>query len=215
MEQFEYHTVIRRFASLLIILTVLGGLAGFGTSSFVQEVSYDTSIAFSVNRTNRQDTPDYQYDGYYAIQAADLFSQTIVSWFSTPSVLLEMYRNAGIEPVIHSIDAFSNQFKTRKYSSQNIVVRFSEETRERAGQISSSVIETAQERAKELNRSNSDEALFDVVASEPVIVEKQPNIPFSTILGLIAGAIIGLVAAIGLHYLRPQQGNPHGGASIM
>ncbi|MFA6512464.1 MAG: hypothetical protein WCV86_05075 [Patescibacteria group bacterium] len=208
MELNDYQLVFKRFIAAMIIITVLGGLAGFLVSSIVQDVVYDTSISFAVNRISRQDTPDYQYDGYYAIQAADLFSQTIVSWFSTPSVLLEMYRNAGIEPEITSIDAFSNKFRTRKYSSQNIVLRFHEATRERAEQISQSIIETAQARVKELNKTSNQEALFDVVASEPVIVEKQPNVIFSTLLGLIAGFIIGMIVAIGLHYLRPQHEAP-------
>ena len=113
MELFEYHRILRRFVAVVVGVTLLGSLAGFLASAFLQDVVYDTSISFAVNRTSRQETTDFQFDGYYAIQAADLFSKTIVSWFSTPSILLEMYRNAGIEPTIGSIDSFSNAFKTR------------------------------------------------------------------------------------------------------
>lgn len=210
MEMNEYRAVFKRFLAGILILTIFGGITGFVLSSVVEDIVYDTSISFAVNRTSQQETPDYQFDGYYAIQAADLFSQTIVSWFSTPSVLLEMYHNAGIEPTIDSIDAFSSQFATKKYSPQNIVVRFTEATRERAVQISTSLIETAQNRARELNKTGDQEALFEIVASEPVTVEKKPNIPLSTIVGLVAGCIIGLILAIGMHYLRPIR---QGGAS--
>lgn len=204
MELTDYGKIFKRFLAVILIVAVIGGFAGFAAGSFLDEVEYDTSISFAVNRTNRQETPDYQYDGYYAIQAADLFSQTIVSWFSTPSVLLEMYRNAGIEPEITSIDAFSNQFRTKKFSSQNIVLRFSEATRERAEQISKSIIDTTKTRASALNRSSDQKALFEVVAAEPVIVEKRPNVALKTVLGFVSGVILGLIFAIGLHYLRPR-----------
>jgi len=210
MELNEYGSIFRRFLLIIIIIAALGGLAGYGTGVFVDTVEYDTSISFAVNRTSRQETPDYQFDGYYAIQAADLFSQTIVSWFSTPSVLLEMYESAGIDPEITSIDSFSNKFKTRKYSPQNIVLRFSEATHDRAEQISESIINTARARASALNRASDQEALFEVVASDPVIVEKQPNVPLKTVLGLISGLIIGLIIAIGIHYLKPRQAGDDG-----
>jgi capsular polysaccharide biosynthesis protein len=205
MELSDYRAVFRRFIAVILLITVIGAGAGL-VFSLLQDVMYDTSISFAVNRTSRQETPDYQYDGYYAIQAADLFSQTIVSWFSTPSVILEMYRKGGIEPVITSIDSFSNQFRTRKYSPQNIVLRYSEATNDRAATLAEAIIAVAKDKVKQLNRSSDQEALFELVASEPVIVEKRPNVALTTVLGAIGGLIVGLLSAVGLSYLRPAQG---------
>jgi hypothetical protein len=78
------------------------------------------SVSFAVNRINSQSTAEYQYDGYYALQAADLFAQTVVSWFSTPSVLREVYDQASMDPEITTVSSLANRFKVKKYSAQNI-----------------------------------------------------------------------------------------------
>ena len=70
----------------LIVIIAITGLASALVFSILRPAYYDTSLAFSINRINLQTTENYQYDGYYAIQASDLFSQTVMSWMMTPSV---------------------------------------------------------------------------------------------------------------------------------
>jgi hypothetical protein len=140
-----------------IIVGVLSAL-GF---SYMKPITYDTSISFSINRINRQDTAEYQYDGYYAIQASDLFSQTVMSWFMTPSVLLEMYDQAGIDPQIKSLTDLTSRFKTKKYSPQNIVVKFSERDQETATKISAAIVTVVEKKGAIANQTSDQKALLE------------------------------------------------------
>src|SRR3990167_294282 len=117
--------IIQKYRWLIVIISLIGLGAGL-IFSLIRPISYDTSLAFTINRINKQETAEYQFDGYYAIQASDLFSQTVMSWLMTPSVLLEIYQQAGIDPKISSLEEISSRFKTRQYSPQNIVVRYKE-----------------------------------------------------------------------------------------
>ena len=90
MELRDKTRLFKKYWGWLVIITVLATILSF-VFAYFKPVNFDTSISFSINRINKQKTEEYQYDDYYAIQASDLFSQTVMSWFLTPSVLLEIY----------------------------------------------------------------------------------------------------------------------------
>jgi len=54
------------------------------------------SLAFTIAEQQRQDTPDYSYDGYYSIRASELVADSLMSWLSTPSVIKDIYTSAGL-----------------------------------------------------------------------------------------------------------------------
>lgn len=196
MNSNEHTALIKKHFWVIIFITLLVGASTFVWAKMTPKV-YRTSISFAVNRINKQDTAEYQFDGYYAIQASDLFSQTVVSWFYTPSFILEVYDTAGITPKIESLEKFTAQFKTKKYSAQNIVVTYPERDRDTAQKIADGIVVNLDQRTRDLNQSSDQKALFEVVGSKPVIVEQPSDTVTKTLLGLL----VGLVAALGIVYL--------------
>ncbi len=188
----------------VVALAVIGAVVAVIVAQF-SPVTYKTSISFGINRINIKETGDYQYDGYYAIQASDLFAKTVVSWFLTPSVLLEMYDRAGIDPDISSLDQFTGRFKTRQYSAQNVVVTFNERTQEVADTISGAIIAVVEERAAAANQTAESAPLFEVRGSSPVIVDQRPNAPFSAAAGAAAGIVVGFIV---IEFVRSRPTDP-------
>lgn len=186
----------------LIILTALIAAAAGLIYSYAKPVEYDTSISFFVNRINIQETEDYQYDGYYAIQASDLFSQNVMSWMMTPSVLLQVYDKAGIDPQIKTVEQFTSRFRVRQYSPQNIAVRFRERDEDTAQTIADAIIATVQEQSSQAIKTESDKSHFEVVGATPVIVEKKPIVWLNTLLALVAGLLIGLAGAYAIAFVK-------------
>lgn len=201
MELRDFTSSMRMHRTISAALILLTGAAAL-VFSFTKPDWYDTSISFAVNRVNRQTTAAYEYDGYYAIQAADLFSQTVVSWFSTPSVVVEMYQKANLDPKLSSIENLSGKFRTRKYSSQNIVVRYASSTRNEADALSQSIISVVTERSSKLNQAADAKSIFSVVASDPVTVLRHPNIIFNAAIGLLLGIVLAIFAVSGTVYFR-------------
>jgi len=181
---------IRRLLRLGTLSVLIGALLGL-VASFVMPTTYQSSLSFTVNQINKQQTEQYQYDGYYALQASDLFSETIVSWFRTPPFLIEVYEKAGVEPDVASLDSLTGRFKMRKFSSQNLVLTFSEPSRENAEKISGAITTLVEERSGELNQNAELKAIFEVKGSAPVIVKKH--------LSPLMGAVYGIIAAIVLY----------------
>lgn len=179
----------RRGLGMAVILLVM--VAAY-LWSYLQPTSYITSISFAVNRVNKEETVDYQYDGYYALQASDLFSETVVSWLQTPSVLVEIYERAGLTNASNaSIRSLTSRFKTKKAAAQNIVVSYSSPTSEEASKLATAMTETITDHTATANRTAQDKALFEVQAARPVIVKVEAN----PILVGLASLIVGIALA--------------------
>lgn len=182
---------LRQSFSWIIGFAALGLALGV-VLTFVMPQKYDASVSFDVQRINKQSTAEYQYDGYYEIQASDLFSQTVISWFLTPSILFEIYEEADVSPEIATIAEFSKRFTARKYSPQNIVVSFSETTETRATNLGKAMVTIVETRSKDLNKTEDNQALFEIKGATPVIVEHEYSLLLYGLVGAIIGGLLGV-----------------------
>ncbi|MBI2984584.1 MAG: hypothetical protein HYY50_03085 [Candidatus Kerfeldbacteria bacterium] len=201
MELREYLQLYWRQRWLIITIVGVATVTAFAVAAG-RPTRFAVSQSFAVNRVRPEPTPDYQYDGYYALQAADLFSQTVVSWFLTPSMLNEIYARAKVNPEIQSLATLPSRFRVKRYSAQNIVVRFSERTRRRAEQVAAAMPPLLQERTHQLNQDPKGQPLFEIVDSDPVIAPDRVNLWLVAALALITSLVLGLLLVTGQHYLR-------------
>ncbi len=201
MELRDYIHIYWRQRGLIIAMVVIATVTTWIVSSS-QPVRFGSSQSFAINRINRESTPDYQFDGYYALQAADLFSQTVVSWFSTPSVLQEVYQQAKLDPEIDSLNSLPSRFKVKKYSSQNIVVRVTERTSDRLAKVTSAVKSVMEQKAAQLNQDPNGKSQFTIVGSTPVIAEVRPMVWLNSLVALVLSFGLSLFVAAAKHYLR-------------
>lgn len=188
----------RRLIALIVIVATGVALLVAGT----RPERTGVSISFAINRTNREATTQYQYDGYYALQASDLFAQTVVSWFSTPSVLLEVYEQAKLDPAIQSVNSLPSRFSVRKYSSQNIVVKFTETNDDRAAKVAEGLKMVMESKASKLNQTSDGKSLFEIVAGSPVIAPAKPNLGLIAAVTVVLSLAMGMFVAAARHYLR-------------
>lgn len=195
--------LLKRNRWFLIVFILVATVATFVVSSRAKP-TYATSLSITVNRVHRQATPDYQYDGYYAIQASDLFSQTILSWFLTPSTLLEFYQRAGVDPHIDSLNGLVARFRARKFSAQNIVVQFSDPDRSAAEKLAKAIGEVVKERGESLNKDAEGQGIFEVLPATPVVVETTSNVPLNTGVALVASALTAFVLVALRRYLQSE-----------
>lgn len=188
----------RWFILLLTAIAVITTLAVAATRPTMTGVS----MSFAINRTNKEVTTQYQYDGYYALQASDLFAQTVVSWFSTPSVLREVYDQANLDPEIQSLNSLPSRFSVKKYSAQNIVVRYTERNNERATKLADALKTVMEQKASQLNQTSDGKSIFEIVAGAPVVADARPNIWLAGGVALILGLAVALFIAAARHFLR-------------
>lgn len=200
MNTFSSWAPLRRYRVHVIVATLVAALAGY-LGAAARPVTVDTSVALQVNRINKQQTQYYD-DSYFGIQASDLFSQTVISWFLTPSVLKEIYDLAEVEPNITSLEGLAKRFSTKKYSPQNIVVRFRERDEATAKKLADAMVTVVQERAQKINTTADNKALFEITAGQPVTVQTDPQKELAALLGAIVGLGLSVLFVFAREYLR-------------
>lgn len=175
--------------------------------AFVQvlPVKYDASMDLSILRVNREETADYQYDGYYAIQASDLFSETIISWLQTPSVVGKIYDESGVTQSTTGVSLFTGKFRAKKLSSQNISVRFSANTEDEAKKLAEALGSVVNQKAESSLQTSKSKPLFEIRPSDPVVGIRQydPLITFAA--GFATGLLLGVLWVLGARYMKEEK----------
>jgi capsular polysaccharide biosynthesis protein len=97
-----YISALRRYLPVVLVVTVVATLIAYGVASRFKP-TYQVHFSYVVSLTQRDVTPDYRFDGFYALQATDLFAATLAGWIKTPEHVVAAYEEAGI--VLPSRDA--------------------------------------------------------------------------------------------------------------
>lgn len=200
MELRDYFSVFRKHFMLivmLVIVTVAGALI-FRAS---QETQYEASRAITVTRVNVQETPDYKFDDFYAIQASEFFSRTLIGWIETPAIVLDIYDDAGITAPTSSLSSLARLFKGTRIAPQVIQVEFKHNDATEADTIADSIITVIQREVDKENSATEDEAYFNIEATKTVVVEQPKNYAIVGVVAFLVGLFIAYNLALLLHYL--------------
>ena len=191
-----YKTFFKKNALLLGIITIVGISVGLAITRLLP-VSYDVSLALNIERKTNDTGEFYTYDGFYAIQATELFSKSVASWFVTPDFVEDVLRNADKSDIDKlSVKDFRRIFTPEQVSANVVEVRFGVDEAEvgttLTDSISSSIVSYMQTR---------DIKDYNIFVGTPVIRQ----VDYNPILFALGGAFLALaigisVAAIRQHY---------------
>lgn len=152
----------------------------------------DVSISLSVPVPERPRTQDYEFDGYYALQATDLFSETLAGWFRSPDFAAGVYEKAGIPAPENSLRTLSKIFSAKKISGQLINIEYHAQNANEGGKIAKAAANLLQERVDAFNEKGNSALSFSVVANEPLLIPVNRNV-FTR--ALIVGVVVLVLAA--------------------
>lgn len=182
---------LKRFRFFILFVVFVSGLTTFVISKNIP-AQYQASLSFTIGIRQKQQTTEYQYDGYYGLKAAELVSQTMMSWFLTPSVVVEMYESASLPIPRENPNRLVAHFRARQHAAQNIVVSFREPDEKKASKLADAIIEVIQKKGENLNKNTNDETLFHVVGEKPVIVKTKINALVASISAVVFGFLASL-----------------------
>jgi capsular polysaccharide biosynthesis protein len=189
----EKNTISTAVLALLVLVLVFTGLKG---------VSYENDMLLLISRSGTQNTPDYKYDGYYAVQASDVFADNVSQWLASASVASEIYSRAKAESEMRSLKDFSKAFKADKLSSQYVRVRYGTKDKETATNLAHAMTDVLQEKADMLAASSTEQISFKVIYSDPLSVESKNDPLLNGVLAIAGGLFLGIFLALGKNYLQ-------------
>jgi len=181
------------FLSLLVIIGISLGLA----ITKLVPTSYDVSLALNIERKTNNTGQFYTYDGYYAIQATELFGKSVASWFVTPDFVEDILKNADKSDIAElSVKDFRRVFTPEQVSANIVEVRFGVKEAELGNTLTDSISSSIGSYME--TRSIKD---YNIFVGTPVIRKVDYNpILFALGGGFLALALGIIIAAIRQHY---------------
>lgn len=205
MELRDYFKIIGKNLMVFLIIVVLGGLSAFWWTK-VQPKSYLASTTVTVNKGSslkQKEINYYLFDNYYNVQSSALFSQIVVSWFESPSLVRDIYQKAGLTLPDIAQNKLAKTFRAARQEPATINVSIGGTNKADLEKLINAATVVLQEKTNELGQ-NSD-SFYQLATFTPIVSGNNPNIVLNTLVGLIAGLIIGLFVTLGIEYFKNEK----------
>ena len=172
-----------------VLLAVLGAAVALAVSAALPQ-RWNVSTSYTINQRPRLDTKAYSYDGYYALEAAQLFTDTLIGWFATPSVAVDIYTQAGIPLSDAQAAKAAKNFSSKRFSSQIVTVRFGADSQADAKKLAAAAAAVITKKTQALNLDDKGDSLFTLQVADPVIAPANLPAPLAATIGLLLGAFL-------------------------
>jgi capsular polysaccharide biosynthesis protein len=200
----NYFEVIKRRKVFIVSFGAICGILSL-IFSLTTPKSYEAVILLSVHRVNREKTADFQYDNYYAIQAAEYVGNTIVSLLEMPETILEIYKKAGWQDEMGDVYAAARKIKPKQISSHLVKVKLNDKNKEKVERLSGALADVIRNKISSIEVTPENKNSFTVESTEPIITQKTYSPPIVTLIGFLGGIMIGMGFSFCLEYLKEEK----------
>ena len=192
MELKNHWQIIKKYRWLIISAAILLMIAGF-LIGLPQQAKFETTISFDILSLNNINSPE---DTYYLMQKNQMVGDTLMSWTITPDIVNSIFAKSNIIPVEHGIN-LENYFRAKRYSPQNIVIKFVTNDEVMAKKLANNLITVFQEKSTGIKN-------FQISPSKPIIINKKVDFKLYGTIGLFAGLLSGTLLSYLLWYLKEK-----------
>lgn len=152
--------------------------------------SYYAPVSFSVNRISQGGVEDeYQYDGYYALEANRMLGVQFASWLRNGALITDIYSRAGLEP--------KSTFLTKEWRviqrSNTSEYRFSGRDKGRLEKLAKAAISAVSDHKVNFEGTGKDKITTVTVPEDFLIGTTKLSVTKNLLSALGIGIVIGLV----------------------
>jgi len=203
MELREYLKIFKKHLVLILVITFLLTAAAF-VFTLNQPIRYQANGSLTIVPKSIAELKNiYQYDGYYALQASNLFGTTISSWLANPDIVTEIYKKAGYSSEGMNPQSLSKLIKTNQtLNSSMVTFQLVDENKEKADKLAKATIEVVREKTNKFNQTAGTRVNFEIVSNPPLINKVEPKKELNTAIGFLAGLILGIFGAFVIEYFK-------------
>ncbi len=190
---------IPQLVLLGIVVAVIGGVIGY-----LWPTHYHAVLNVYVQKSPEEPANnEYTYDGYYAQQAAEMYTDTVVGLLEGDDVLAQAL-SASDEDLVDGVGYYRGKIRVEKVAPRLIRVEVVLGDVEKAKLLASAITKAGQERVSALNQERGQAFELKLVQPDP-LVEKQNFAPWVFALVAFPLAITGGVAGIFLQeYIKEE-----------
>lgn len=182
-----------------VILIFLFGSWIWQTS---QPQLYQATLLVNIGRAGVSTTTEYTYDSFYRLQADERFADTVVRWFSSPRVVEDIYREAGLNPETLGLKNLESVFAAGRLSSQIVSVKYSGQNTKVLQGLATAAVTVLNRYTETLNTQDREKSWFVVLGNDPVIRDGRASLNLALFVGLALGVFFGFWIVLLRRYLK-------------
>jgi capsular polysaccharide biosynthesis protein len=196
----ELKTLLSQFRVNIIPITVfailLAVVAGVLAQTYTHQ--YTASLSFYVYKPHEvAPSGEYSYDGYYAQQIAESYTDTLVGLLENPDVLSQSLIALGINPAL-DLSNYKNSLDVEKVAPQLVTLKVSLNDRDQSSRLVTAISNNVRNQVSKFNNQRGEGVEVGLVEENPLLGENQVS---PSIAGL-AGFLLGLILGIGTVFFR-------------
>ncbi len=175
-------------------ILLLSGISAIVTAILVSRLPQGVEAVqtFTIPIPQRPPSDTYEYDGYYALQATDLFSQTLAGWLTAPDFVAKIFRAARIPQERLSVRRLAQVFTVRRLSGQLVELRLHARSESEAQEMLEAIRDAVRERTVRFNEEGQSTVKFRVATNEPLLVPVQRSIPLRALIAAVVTFIVAV-----------------------
>lgn len=201
MELRTYLKIFKREQKLIFSVMLVTMLTGT-LFTLISPPRFETSLSLFIGKTGTQETTDFKYDGYYALQAESLAAESIAKRLQAPGVVEEIYKQAELDPKATKIKNFKKKFTATKMMGSYVEVAFITESETDAAKLTAALVDSTAAFTDSLKQASSGEVALGVSHSAPVTRPAGPGLSLVLAATLVCGLGLGLWWALLKHYFK-------------
>lgn len=137
-----------------------------------QPTEFQVHYSYLVSLSEREAATEYKFDGFYALQATDLFASTLAQWAQTPEIIVAAHEAAGLSIPTRDPRTLVRIVTAEKTAPQLVEVTIKQTESEAARRLTEG-LRTVMQRQIDLYHTEGIPALqFRAVATEPWVGER-------------------------------------------
>jgi capsular polysaccharide biosynthesis protein len=196
----ELASLLRQLRNNILPITVFAVFLAVISGLMAQKYShrFTATLSFYVYKPHEvAPSGEYSYDGYYAQQIAESYTDTLVGLLENPDILSQALTSLGID-ASRDLASYANSITVEKVAPQLVTLKVALNNREESSRLATSVAENVRSQVSKFNNQRGEGVEVGLVETDPLQGEEQ--IP-ATIAG-IAGLLLGVVMGIGFLFFR-------------
>jgi len=197
MEFEDYIKGIKKYIYLPIGLAlIIGGFSLY--SSLKTPYNFSGAVTFTIGNSNEVISGANNFNNYYSVSASSIVADTIGGWLTSPNYIALIHQKAGVGLTAKKVSSVKKLLNNNKSSlnSSVVVAELVGKTNQEINNLLSSTQAIIQQEFKKQQDINAISKDIKLSVSDPIVITSKKNLTLDTLIGMIAGLILGSALAI-------------------
>ncbi len=190
----EYWQVMRQALPILVVISLAAAVLAYAVAANMAP-QYRAHYSYLISLASREERADYRFDGYYAIQATDLFAATLAGWIRSPETIVAAFNRSDLAVPTQNPRDLTRIVKSEKTAPQLVQVTITGTTPQEVEALTGALKQVMEDNVRQYHEQGTPALEFRVMATKPWASVSRVAVP------VITAATFVLVFFIALNVL--------------